>query len=329
MSNRGRILFINYHYIRDPEAYPYPGIHPLSPAAFRRQIEQLAEAYRFATPMDVEMLLDGVPPDEPLVMPTFDDGLVDNLAAIRDVLDPLGAKAAIFVCSRPLEDARALAVHKVHWLRATTPPAQFREELVQALPEPLDLDHVAPAVRERAAAMYIYDTPADGLLKFLINFVLSHDAVDAATSAMLAARDIDEAAFARDLYMDEKTLATLQANGHLIGAHGHTHQPFSRMERDALDVELVRSSACIERACGQRPTWVSYPYGRDWALPEDPEGLCKRHGFRLGITLLEGWNDGSVSPARLRRYNANEIDAGRHRSDTADAPAASLSNGRA
>src|SRR5262245_51975026 len=126
---QSRLLFVNYHYIRDPAAYRYPGIHPIGIAEFRAQVEQLRDRVRFALPAEVEaFILDGRALPGPSVVPTFDDGLMDHWQAACEVLDPLGIRGAFFVCSRPAIAKRALMVHKIQWLRAHTRPSEFAAE---------------------------------------------------------------------------------------------------------------------------------------------------------------------------------------------------------
>ena len=105
-----QLLLVNYHYVRKPDAHPYPGIHPISPEAFAQQVERLARHLHIATPQEVEaFVLEGrsLPRDSVLI--TFDDGLVDHAETARDILDPLGLKAVFFVCSRPLTEERAVS----------------------------------------------------------------------------------------------------------------------------------------------------------------------------------------------------------------------------
>ena len=154
-----KLLFVNYHYIRDASAYRYPGIHPLSPDVFERQIASLKELFHIAEPGEVEdFFLKGRQFTRPSIFITFDDGLVDHWRAASDVLNLLGIKAAFFVCSRPALEGRALTVHKIHWLRAHTDPADFTEELFSYLPagQRQSGDEPWSVAAER---MYIYDTP--------------------------------------------------------------------------------------------------------------------------------------------------------------------------
>jgi peptidoglycan/xylan/chitin deacetylase (PgdA/CDA1 family) len=304
-----RLLFVNYHYLRDPEAYKFPGIHPLSPQAFKDQVRSLGERLHFATPAQVERYVlqgDGLP--GPSVFLTFDDGLVDHWRMAREVLDPLGINAGFFICSRPSREGRALAVHKVQWLRAHTEPAAFEADFFARLPADLRFKGDEAWI-EMAQRTYVYDLPAVARVKYALNFVLPPDLVDNTTSDMLADRGITERDFCEETYMDKGQLRELCDRGHVLGVHGHTHEPFSRLGAAIYD-EVQTNIDFLTEAGGVRPRWVSYPFGREDAIPEPQvlDEMFSRYGFKLGFTLLGTWNDGTQDARRLRRINTNEVD---------------------
>lgn len=302
-----QLLLVNYHYVRDPAAYAYPGIHPIAPDAFRSQIERLAAEFYMATPEEVEdHILRGAALPQPSALITFDDGLVDHAEAAVEVLDPLGIKAAFFVCSRPLTEGRAITVHKVHFLRATTEPTQFRSEFMSKLPEDWRARQLSQEERQSARRTYVYDLPEHGELKFLINFVLPEEVIDTVTTGMLEDRGIDEAEFCRQTYMGGEALRALDAAGHKVGAHTHDHRPVTRLGFDEPRLMNLHVEA-LSRVVGRRPNWISYPYGRDWALPADPQVFCRRYGFDLGITLSGDWVDPECGPYAVTRINTNEV----------------------
>lgn len=309
-ANSSRLLFVNYHYIRDPNAYAFPGIHSLSMDDFRAQVEWLGERFYFATPGEVEgFALEGRPLPRPSVFITFDDGLVDHWEATREVLDPLGIHAGFFVCSRPGVEGRVLSVHKVHWLRSHTEPKAFAAEFFSHVPDDLRPRADAPWL-QRARGAYVYDTEEVAQLKYALNFVLPSALVDDITSAMMTARGIDEREFCRTTYMGGRELRSLVDGGHVLGVHGHTHEPFSRLGDD-LFREVRINFDFLAQASGQPPRWVSYPYGRKDAIPSDDalDRLFSEFGFRLGLTLLGTWNDGTQDRRRLCRVNTNDVEA--------------------
>jgi peptidoglycan/xylan/chitin deacetylase (PgdA/CDA1 family) len=307
---QSRLLFVNYHYIRDASDYPYPGIHPLGMAEFRAEIESLLDRYRFASPAEVEgFVLDGRELPGPSIVPSFDDGLMDHWHAACEVLDPLGIKGAFFVCSRPGIAKRALMVHKIQWLRAHTSPSEFAAEFFSLVPPDL-----RPTGQEawiaRAERMYKYDTPLAARLKFALNFVIPGELVDDVTSRMFANRGIDEQHFCEQTYMSEAQLRALVERGHVVGVHGHTHAPFSRLGGGLLD-DVGTNVTYLAGATGRAPSWVAYPYGRADAVPDDAAlaSLFRRFNLKIGLTLMGTWNVGGENPARLNRINTNELEA--------------------
>jgi len=311
-----QLLFVNYHYIRDPGQYTvgvggeaqFPGIHPLGTRAFADQLAWLSDHFHMATPAEAQAhVLGHATLPGPSVVVTFDDGLVDHAPA-AGILEAAGIRGVFFVTSRPLVEQVPLAVHKVHWLRATTPPDEFREEFNGMLPgewaEPNNPNQDA----EAAAKIYIYDQPADGMLKYRINFRLPHDVVDAVTTAMLKSRGVALADFCQGTYLDASGVRALQDAEHLVAAHGHSHTPFSRLEPDALATDINTNLECLGGILAARPRWVSYPYGRDWAVPADTGAFCRQFGFEIALTLKAGWNGGGADPTRLNRINTNEVE---------------------
>ena len=302
----GRLLLVNYHYIR-PADYAHPGIHPIEPDAFAAEAEMLAARFHMATPTEAEAFLLGrgdLPGDSILL--TFDDGMLDHGRAAREVLDPLGVKGVFFVPSQPNVQGRGIMVHKMHWLRATTAPEDFRGAFLDALNDSARTLEGDPGITAKAEEVYVYDTPAVGWVKYLINFALPYAAVDAVADTMLAARGVSAADFCRDLYMAPDEIRGLAEHGHLIGAHGSSHMPVTRLG-DALEADVGGNIADLAGIVGARPMWLSYPYGRGDAIPEDTAAFCRQFDFTIGLTLDVGWNDGAGDPSRVKRINTNEV----------------------
>ena len=303
-----KLLLVNYHYVREPNAHPYPGVHPISPDAFARQLDRLGAQFHMATPDEVEaFVLHGraLPRDSALI--TFDDGLLDHAAVARDILDARGVKAVFFVCSRPLAEQRALPVHKVHWLRATTEPSRFAAQVLAALPRKWRERELTEAETQAAARTYIYDTPADRRTKYLLNFILPEDVVDQLTSTLLSEAGESETAFCQRTYMDAAALAKLVAAGHRVEAHTHDHRAVTRLGDDEHS-SISRNIRALEQATGRRPAWISYPYGRAWALPPDPAAFCRRHGLQIGVALEGTFVHPEHMPYVLDRINTNEVE---------------------
>ena len=302
------LLFVNYHYIRDPAQYIYPWIHPIAPDDFTAQVDWLSDRFHMASPEEAQAYISGqasLPSDS--VVLTFDDGLMDQYRIAVDVLDPRGIKGIFFVTSQPLTEGHANTLQKTHWLRAMTEPGEFQVQLLDMLQAEWRMAMDEPASQAAAEGIYIYDDPDVGRVKYLINFLLPESLMDELSSGMLADRGVAEADFCTDMYMSERNVQELHRSGHIIGAHGHRHIPFTRIP-DGDTTEIETNTAFLSSLVGKQPEWVSYPFGRDWAIPDDPESFCRHHGFRFGLTLTQGWNVGTESPYLLKRVNTNEVE---------------------
>jgi peptidoglycan/xylan/chitin deacetylase (PgdA/CDA1 family) len=304
-----RVLAISYHYVRGKEDIPHPGIHPVTPEVFLQQIEQLRNHHPIITPDQFESWMNGHSPAPSSVLLTFDDGLRDHLPAANE-LERLGLRGAFFVCSRPALEGRALPVHKVHWLRAHTPPEEFLRQFSALLPANWQSVLASPPVeiQKAAAETYQFDAPEHQVLKYLINFTLPYECVDEVTSRMLPAHGLDEAQFCQRTYLSDEEIRAMAERGHLIGCHGHLHQPLSRFDHAGLLADIETNKRFLQ-GLGIAPSWLAYPYGSEWSLPSDTRKFTTDAGIRAAFTYDRGWNTPQIAHDRLRRIDCNEIDA--------------------
>ncbi len=91
----------------------------------------------------------------------------------------------------------------------------------------------------------------------------------------------------------------IQAEGHAIGNHGFTHQPFVFMTPGQIARDLARTDDLVRGAAGVRPAFVRLPYGIRGPFAV---GVVRRSG-----RPVVGW---SVYPADARRPPAGRIVGG-------------------
>ena len=306
-KQKGRLLVLTYHYIREKSG-PYPGIHPTSATDLSRQIQILKQHYHPATAQEVEAFAKGeLTLESDSFFITFDDGLQDHFKTACNVLSDHNLTGAFFVSTRPLKDFKAPAVHKVHWLRATTEPQTFLKILNMRLPGRWSNLQLTKDQRQQAAQMHIHDEPTIQAIKYTLNFLVPYEVVDHVTSLMLVDKGMTEEQFCNMTFMSDNQLSTLASQGHIIGLHGHDHAPLSMFDDKQQDDDIAQNASILKNILGVRPTWLSYPYGRPDALPGDPETLCKRHQISVAFTLISGFNEEGIDGAVLRRITPNEL----------------------
>jgi peptidoglycan/xylan/chitin deacetylase (PgdA/CDA1 family) len=302
-----RLLFVTYHYVRPVDSYAFPGIYSISLEQFKSQVSEIQNKYYMPTANEVENHIYGKEMlSEDSVFVTFDDGLPEHLHIATEVLASRNICAAFFIASRPYIDKKALTVHKVHWLRANISPDDFNSSFFSELNiKPEELTSIIKL--EDACKTYPYDNEKDAMLKFYINFKLNYRSLDEITSKMLRHTYGDEELFCAEFYLSENQIKSISDAGHVIGSHGHSHQPWSRMSKYELEQDLFLNIDFLNKITNRRPDWASYPYGRDWAIPEKAEETCNKFGFKLAFTLDNGWNKFEQNSSKLLRINCNEL----------------------
>ena len=303
----GRLLVLTYHYIRDAGG-GYPGIHPITSDEFSDQIYFLKKHLHPATVREVEdFLIHKIPLEKDAFFLTFDDGLIDHYDAAQSVLSQHNMKGAFFIPTRPLEDLKSPAVQKIHWLRAHTPPSLFIKYLKEFLPSSWNNIALSSEDKKRAAAMHIHDEPDIQALKFALNFLLPYDVVDKVMSKMLSKFNLDEKKFCDDLFMNEIQIKKLNDAGHIIGLHGHTHAPLSLYSNNDAKKDVLKNSKKLYSIIDEKPKWMSYPYGRPDALPNDTKKFCSDCEVDIAFTLMSGFNEFGGDNTSLKRITPNEL----------------------
>ncbi len=301
------LLIVTYHYVRDPGEVRYPGIHPVSMQRFRNDLARLGEHGTFVTPSEAEKFLTGGGGhDGPQILITFDDGLQDHWRAAQQALDPLGIKGAFFVSSRPLTEQRALLVNKLQYLRSITPPEAFRSRFLSLVPPEAALLAVQPAFRAKACGVYVHDSEEDACVKYLANFSLGYDDTEMVVDELLAECGVSETVLCDELYMNPDQMRSLHNDGHMIACHGHTHRPLGTLLLEEMDAEVSTNRDALHGILGERPGWISFPYVRGDAIPQDTERLCETFDFRVALTLMSDWNVAGQDPLRVCRVTENQ-----------------------
>jgi peptidoglycan/xylan/chitin deacetylase (PgdA/CDA1 family) len=254
-----RLLAVNYHYYR--AEVPASGISPISPARFAAQVSRLARAWTIASEARVlEELLRGSA-EADLCLITFDDGLKEQMQAIRWLCDR-HFSAVCYVPTAPLVDRRVLDVHKLHLIRTLRSDAALTASLAKAFGNAFfAID------RDAAAEQYPYDTAAARQVKYFLNFVLHKDERRVWTDSLFHEIAGDEAAAADALYMDRDELRLLARKG-MLGTHSHGHAPLSRLGEGIARDEIGQSLDILEEVTGVRVRGISYPYGGATAVDE-------------------------------------------------------------
>jgi peptidoglycan/xylan/chitin deacetylase (PgdA/CDA1 family) len=99
-------------------------------------------------------------------------------------------------------------------------------------------------------------------------------------------------------HMTWSQLRELDARGHLIANHGHSHRDMSLLKPESVRSEVAVGQACLDREVGPRPAPLAYPYGNQPDGLEELEDALPPLCFGSVKAPAAPWTD---SPQLIRR----------------------------
>jgi peptidoglycan/xylan/chitin deacetylase (PgdA/CDA1 family) len=274
-----------YHYIRDVERTPFPGIKALSTVGFAAQLDALQERHSIVDAAAFERAaLGGDPLPSSSVLLTFDDGFVDHYQHAFTDMRRRGVGGIFFVSGSTLDpEPTLLNVHKTHFLLSALGADRFGAEVNRRLPAVTGGDAPTGAAR---AGVYRYDETPDSRAKRLLNYELPYPAADALLDELFRAHVGDPVAFARRLYLAPDMIREMARGGMTFGYHTRTHRVLSRLSREEQARELADGVALIRGLTGQSTVPFCYPYGFPHTYNQDTLDLLAGFGYSLAFNTV-------------------------------------------
>lgn len=196
---------------------------------------------------------------------TFDDSLLCQHDIAVPVLRDLGLTAFFFVCSSVLQgNVEMLEVHR-HF---RTSSFETVDEFYAAFFDAIDMSAHCHRVRQSMLRFnprtYLTQFPfysvADRRFRFVRDEVLGSDAYHEVVNQMLADRGVDPGALAARLWMNVDQLRNLQADGHVVGMHSHTHPTrLARLSPQQQRDEYNANHRILRQLTGVAPEAMSHP----------------------------------------------------------------------
>jgi peptidoglycan/xylan/chitin deacetylase (PgdA/CDA1 family) len=273
-STRSAFRVVTYHGV-DERHDPVVNFDALqtNPAAFRKQLEELARAFRV---MDLgeavrRFLADGRWPERGLAI-TFDDGYRNNLDVAAPILRELGLPATFFVTAGFIEGRVKPWWYALRERIARAKDLSESEKICEAVKLEAELRPFAEATRNRA-----------------LNDLEAH----------YPSHPDDETVYP---FMTREDCRTLLAQDFDVQCHGDTHASFSGEKPERVKEEIARSANFIH-ALGHQPALLAYPYGHEPVDRDAARGVMQETGIIAAVTTREGLNTPAANPHSLHRYD--------------------------
>jgi peptidoglycan/xylan/chitin deacetylase (PgdA/CDA1 family) len=305
-----------YHYVRDVERTPFPGIKGLSVASFAAQLDWLQARYDVVDgPAFERAVLAGVGFNRPTALLTFDDGFVDHYEHVFPLLHSKGLGGIFFLSGATLgENPTLLNVHKTHFLLSQLGVDRFTTEVGAAL----EGEGVSTAHQEDTASgaahgregIYRYDEAPDVRIKRILNYEAPYPVADRVLSSLFAQHVGDAAAFAKSLYLSAAQVREMAHGGMTFGFHTETHPVLSRLPLDAQRAELGNGPRLIADATGQTSVSFCYPYGFSHTYNADTLRVLEESGYSMAFnTVRREAVIGREPRYELPRFDTRDVSA--------------------
>jgi peptidoglycan/xylan/chitin deacetylase (PgdA/CDA1 family) len=299
---------INYHYVRDLSRTKYPRIRGRLVSDFEQQVGWLSERCEMATLESATDFLAGkYEPSRDLCLLTFDDGLKDHYANVLPILADRGIQGLFFICTICQEKNYVLPVHKNHFLMAALEFSEYRQAFLEQLAT-LTTETLDKVDIEKAKLGYPYDSEDVAVFKFFLNYVVAEPMRVRVLDALFAKYFGDEAAFAKELYLNWDEAQQMQAGGMIIGGHTHNHVALSTLSNEEQAADLATCASVLRKRLKSQPFWpFCYPYGHSYSFNAATIQRLNTVGFMCAFTTETGSNRRGDDPFTLRRVDTNDV----------------------
>jgi peptidoglycan/xylan/chitin deacetylase (PgdA/CDA1 family) len=295
-----------YHYVRDVERTPFPGIKALSVAGFAAQLDWLQARFDVIDGAAFERaVLAGSPLQGPTALLTFDDGFVDHYEHVFPLLQARGLGGIFFLSGATQGDRpRLLNVHRTHFLLSQIGAARFTQEATAAL-EAAGV-RIAPAGSREG--IYRYDEAPDVRVKRILNYEAPYPVADRVLSTLFERHVGDSVDFARALYLSAAQVREMAGGGMTFGFHTETHPVLSRLTQDGQRAELGNGVRLIQDLTGQEHVSFCYPYGFTHTYNADTLQVLAECGYSMAFnTVRRAAVIGAEPLYELPRFDTRDV----------------------
>jgi peptidoglycan/xylan/chitin deacetylase (PgdA/CDA1 family) len=267
-----------------------PVFSRLDPRVFAAQMRYLRKHYRIVPLGQLCRELKDGSSVKPTLAITFDDGYRDLYTHAFPVLQKYEIPATIYLIGKCMETGEAPWYDRIFVaLETASSPV-----LEVVLNEPRKFSLSNPETRAAAAweiVCYLRSIPDVQRRQWCASF----EARTPVPSAELQGR-----------MLNWEQVHAMQKGGVSFGAHTMTHPSVSRLESDALEIELVQSKACLEEGLQAPIEDFAYPFGKPSDCSMAAEELLSRSGYRSAVTTTAGCNTVGINAYRLLRMQIGD-----------------------
>lgn len=297
------LLIAMYHYVISPNPR-FRGLKGMDVDDFRRQISTFSEQYDMASAASALDYLAGTyRPRKPMLLTSFDDGLVEHAGVVSETLQDHGATGVFALPTRPIEERWISPTHKNHLLLGELPVSDYAERIHHRLTE-----RPPPPADETVRATYRWDAMDVARLKYLINFQMEEADRNRILDEVFADVFGDERAVADDFHLTWADARRMGDAGMTLAAHGHSHAAISSF--DTPRQEVMRCTHVLDQRLGPTsPRIFTFPFGKEHSFGQAGVDAVRAAGFDAAFSTIVGTNATGQDRYRLKRLDPKDFEA--------------------
>jgi len=309
MANK--VSIITYHYVRNLKHSRYPQIKGLETELFKEQLAYILKYYNIIRMRDLFETLEGKKeiPENSLLL-TFDDAYIDHFESVFPILEKLGVEGSFFPPGMAIQEHKVLDVNKIHFVLASVEDKKLLLENIYSLMDEYRNEfNLEPngVMYNKLITKSRFDAEETAVIKKLLQKALPEKLRNIIVNNLFSRYvSKDEAAFSRELYMNNDQLKFMARRGMYIGGHGWDHYWLDTLSEDRQNKEIELSLKFLKTIGCDTSSWaMCYPYG---AYDDSLIALLKKRGCKLALTAEVGIADlDSGNPFALPRLDTNDL----------------------
>ena len=306
-----RVTIVMYHYVRNVNRTPFPGIKARSVEEFENQILYFKKYYNI---ISIETLLSAIYDTDTLplnpVLLTFDDGYLDHYTNVFPILKKHNISGCFYPSGKAIDENIVLDVNKIHFILASVNNLSVLIFDIFRL-----LDKYRKEYELKSNKHYYdnlnkpnkYDTGDIIFIKRLLQRELDRDLRERIIDILFTKYvTCDEKDLSEQLYMNRNHLAEMVNNSMHIGSHGYDHFWLNTIDRDEQEKDIEKSLKFLMSLDIKSQNWsMCYPYG---AYNQYTLELLKQYECKIGFIVKDEAADiNQVDSLLLPRYDTNSF----------------------
>lgn len=310
-KSMNNLSVVMYHYVRRIKNSRFSNIKGLELDDFIAQIQFLKKNYNIVTIEDVMAYYqtgENLPKNAALL--TFDDGYAEHFTHVYPILKKYGVQGSFYIPAKTIVENSLLDVNKIHFILASCTDINLLvariKQLIENYQQQFELKSFDTYYTELAVANR-FDPAEVIFVKRILQHALPERLRNIIADQLFTEYiGMDDAAFSRELYMDEHQVAHLVSDGMHVGSHGYDHYWWNKLDTASLNKEIDLSLDFLATVGADINNWSAcYPYG---SSSDNVVRCLQERGCKLALTTVVDTADlVQENPLLIPRLDTNDL----------------------